>query len=65
MEAKPKKCREKGCTGSVDLDKPVTLQTGCSSYSSAYPCNKCGRLHWYFGKYVSGVRNRKGEKTFV
>jgi len=65
MEAKPKKCRQKECIGTVDFDKPITLQIGCSSFQSAYPCNKCKRLHWYDGKYVRGVRKRNGEKAFA
>lgn len=60
---KPKKCKEKGCGGIIDLNQPVSLMTGCSSYSTAYPCNKCGRLHWY-GKNPRGVYNRRHEKAF-
>ena len=62
---KPKKCRESGCIGAVDLDKPIPLKTGCSSYTSAFACDKCGRLYWYDKKRVSGVKNRRGEKAFL
>jgi len=64
---KPKKCKEKKCTGLIDQSVSVSLQTGCSSFSSAYACEKCGRLHWlnYYTKRVSGVRNRQGEKAFL
>lgn len=61
---KPKKCREKGCSGLVNLNMPVLLQTGCRSCAYAYPCDKCEMLHWFYNKRVSGVRNRSGEKTF-
>jgi hypothetical protein len=63
-QEKPKKCKERGCGGIIDLGQPVPLRTGCTDYSTAYPCNKCGRLHWY-GKYPRGVYNRRGEKAFV
>lgn len=62
---KPKKCREKNCAGIVNLSVPISLQTSCHSYSSAFACNTCGRLHWLQkNKRVSGVKNRRGGKAF-
>lgn len=61
-----KKCKEKACDGNVDLDKPVPIRTGCASFSIAYCCEKCGRLHWLGDKgVVRGVKNRQGKKAFV
>lgn len=65
FDLKPKKCKEKGCDGNVDLDKQVPIQTGCSSFSMAYCCDKCGRLHWLGEKGVIGVKNRQGKNAFV
>ena len=63
---KPKKCKEKGCIGTVNLNNPISLQTGCASYSYAYPCDKCQRLYWLSEKgRVSGVRKRNGEKAYL
>jgi len=61
------KCRNEGCTGKVDMRKSVSLMIGCGglcggSYSHAYPCDTCGRLHWKDG---SPVFNRAGQKAFL
>lgn len=53
-------CVEK-CGGHVDTTTRVSVRTGCSSSGSAYPCGKCGRLHWHDG---SGVNNRSDAKAF-
>ncbi len=34
------------CGGVINLQGDVILRTSCSSYAVAYPCEKCGRLHW-------------------
>lgn len=39
------KCIVIGCGGTLDFKNPYRLQTGCHSYSAAFACNKCGRLH--------------------
>lgn len=56
------RCKETGCDGEVDLTTPVTLQVGCRSVDHAYPCSRCGRLHWNDG---SAVQNRAGQKAFL
>lgn len=62
---KPNKCKQKGCDGNVGLDKSFSVRTGCSSFSIAYCCEKCGRLHWLCEKGVIGVKNRQGKNAFV
>lgn len=62
---KPKKCRERGCIGTVDLNDPIRLRTSCFTHSNAFACSICGRLHWLReNKRVVGVVNRMGEKAF-
>ena len=56
------KCKEEGCIGEVDMEKPVTLQIGCHSHDSAYPCQVCGRLHWGSG---NAVFSRGGQKVYL
>ena len=62
------KCKEKDCGGEVEIssDKAVTLQTGCGgcggSRTDAYPCNKCGSLHYDDG---SSVTTRAGSNVFL
>ena len=61
-----KKCKEKDCTGKVDVTcEPTMLQTGCHSFSPAYSCSICTRLYWYENKRISGVKNRQGVKAFL
>ena len=61
-------CKEKNCGGEVEInpDKAVSLQTGCAgcrgSYANAYPCNKCGSLHYDDG---SSVKARNGANVFL
>ncbi len=62
------KCREKDCGGEVEVssDKIVSLQTGCcgcgNPRTDAYPCNKCGSLHYDDG---SSVTTRAGANVFL
>ncbi len=55
-------CKEKDCSGSIDLEKIIHLRTGCSSSATAYPCNTCGRIHWSDGNLVF---NRSGESAYL
>jgi len=56
------RCTEKDCSGSVATATLVNVRTGCSSYSTAHPCDTCGRLHWPDG---NGVFNRQGDRAFL
>lgn len=54
------KCSD--CDGELDMTKEIPLRTSCTSYASAIPCSKCGRLHWDDKNPVS---NRSGERAFL
>jgi len=54
-------CVEK-CGGCVDPTQTIEVRTGCATYSTVHPCNKCGRLHWPQG---DGVNNRSGAKAYM
>lgn len=63
------KCKEKKCGGKVEVspDKAVSLRTGCPAGCSAlttdaYPCDKCGSLHYDDG---SSVITRAGKNVFL
>ena len=63
------KCKEKGCGGKIEIssDKAVSLRTGCGGcgtapHTNAYPCNKCGSLHYNNG---SSVFTRGGANVFL
>lgn len=61
------KCKQEGCTGEIDMSNSVSLMTGCSGgccarSTPAFPCRKCGRLHWRDG---SLTYNRAGQKAFL
>ncbi len=60
-------CVADNCGGIIDFENPVRLRTGCASFDNAFPCKKCGRLHWYFDakEAVSGVNNRGGESAYL
>lgn len=49
------------CGGTIE-QTPVTVQTSCCSYNSAYACAECGRLHWLGG---NAIFNRSGERAFI
>ncbi|OGZ27710.1 MAG: hypothetical protein A2365_03640 [Candidatus Nealsonbacteria bacterium RIFOXYB1_FULL_40_15] len=51
-KGKKMKCKEEGCGGEVDMNKPVSLQVGCRASRNAYPCKKCNRLHFGDGSLV-------------
>lgn len=51
---------ENGCDGELDFSRPVDLMIGCSSFREAFPCGKCGRLH-FSGE---AVVNRQGHRAF-
>lgn len=55
-------CKEKDCSGNIDLKKIIHLRTGCHSSTAAYPCNICGRIHWSDGTLVF---NRSGESAYL
>ncbi len=57
------KCVEEKCEGEVDVSSANSfdVMTGCRSFTPAFPCDKCGRLHWAGG---DGVNNRGGDKAF-
>jgi hypothetical protein len=59
--ADPVICKMPDCGGEIDLKKYVTLQTGCNSYSSFYPCDKCGRIHSSDGDLIF---NRPGAAVY-
>ena len=62
------KCKEKDCSGEVEIssDKAVTLRSGCPGCSvaigKAYPCGKCGSLHYQDG---SSVATEGGGSAFL
>ena len=56
------KCCNGNCSGIVDMTNPIELKTGCGSVAFAYPCKKCGRLHW---SNQTPVFNRKGKEMFL
>ncbi len=63
------KCKEKDCGGKVEIspDKAVSLQTGAPGHSGtprtdAYPCDKCGSLHYDDG---TSVKTGAGENVFL
>ena len=52
-------CKDEKCEGKVP-ETPVTeLQTGCTSFTSAFACELCGLLH---GPHGSPFYNRGTEK---
>lgn len=53
-KGKTMKCKEKGCGGEVNINKPVSLQVGCGASRNAYPCKKCNRLHFGDGSLCEG-----------
>ena len=61
------KCKEESCGGEVEINpaKAVSLQTGCpgcsGGFTNAYPCNKCGSLHYDDG---SSAKTRGGANVF-
>jgi hypothetical protein len=62
------KCTEENCTGDVDLENVTRVQTSCHSFSAAYACNSCGRLHFLSGdKKISvvGISNRQSKKAYL
>ena len=60
---------ENGCDGELDFGgKPVVLMTGCTISRHAYPCGKCGRLHFLVGCDQSEcvpINNRQGHRAFL
>jgi hypothetical protein len=48
------KCKANGCKGvaRIDKKKAAALRTGCEYFEYAYPCNKCGKLHFASGHPV-------------
>lgn len=62
------------CGGEINFEKVIKLMTGChgcgGSFANAYPCERCGRLHWppqgdEVHKTCSGVYNRAYQKAFL
>lgn len=52
------------CTEELNLSG-VTIRTGCRSTGKAFPCKKCGRLHFLGGDGVPfGLYNRSGDRAF-
>lgn len=63
MPEEEKKCQEPGCSGVLDVNAFVILQTGgCAIFSMGYPCNVCGRLHKWDGPEL--IFNDRGQKLF-
>jgi hypothetical protein len=46
------KCQEADCSGKIDWDTFITIRTKCVRFEKAFPCSKCGRLHWVGGAAV-------------
>lgn len=62
----PNKCSINGCGGDLDTEEPRLLMiscSGCGSYSRAYPCKKCKRMHW--AENGEPVCNKAGEEAFL
>ena len=62
-------CRkEAGCDGVLDEKKGFRLQTGCHSFTVAYPCTVCGRVSTIQSaegeKYAVGMNRRSGEEVY-
>jgi len=58
-------CQEKGCSGELDLNNPVSLPVGCGMVGSSiltYPCDICGCL--YIKKDTPAV-DGAGNKAFL
>jgi len=53
------KCED--CNGEVNEEIPITLKTGCSGATLAYPCSDCERLHYSYG---SSVLSQGGKKVY-
>jgi hypothetical protein len=63
-EAEKMKCKEGECEGEIDQLREIVLKTGCGPVGSpAYPCNRCGRLHWASDGEL--VFNRPGDRAFL
>ncbi|MCK4918332.1 MAG: hypothetical protein KAS02_00915 [Candidatus Pacebacteria bacterium] len=62
-------CTQKDCSGTVDINKGFSIRTSCRSYSTAFACDKCGRLHFLRGdeahKKLVGVTQRGGAEAFL
>jgi len=65
------KCAESDCKNKVNLENGTPIRTGCRSWDWAYPCEKCGRLHFLSGMDENqppscfGVTNRSEERAFL
>lgn len=62
-------CVQKHCSGKIDVKSGLPIKTGCRSCCTAFPCNKCGRLHFLQGDEVHkrpvGVSHRNGSAVFL
>lgn len=56
------KCKEEGCDGVIDPVNGASVQIGCRSTAIAFPCIKCGRLHWEDGR---AIFNRADRPAFL
>lgn len=52
-------CTEENCDGVLQEDSGIELPNGCRSFDWAFPCSKCGRLHWRNGDSLFDRRNNK------
>lgn len=52
MDPSQQKCEMVGCGGQIDFDSGIRLKTGCAVAGMAFPCKKCGRLHFTGGSMV-------------
>jgi hypothetical protein len=60
------KCSNPDCDGKINDDIRIESMTGSGGCSStiegnAYPCDKCGRLHWFGGSPVQ----HEGKSVFL
>jgi len=55
-------CMMAGCNGELDKEHPITIKTGCFSYSQAFGCATCGRVHSGDGSLMS---SRRGDAVYL
>ncbi|GEM_PF-7123149 len=58
----PTTCKARGCDGEISKAVATHLQTSCHGFSPAFPCVKCGLLHFENGGYAK--RRSSNEKVF-
>ena len=55
-----KNCQEENCDGILEEEGTgIELPRGCRHFDFAFPCNKCGRLHWADGDPIFDRRDNR------